>query len=105
MRQVGDSRALSIVEQEAMTPRTVGGLAGGMAHGGHIHHENYEFTNVKGPAPTFAYSRGSDLHPRNLDPIAHGGHTLGTPLRGCIPEFTYPEGPVPSLIAGCGQVS
>ena len=38
MRQVGDSRALSIVEKEAMAPRTIGGLARGMAHSGHIYH-------------------------------------------------------------------
>ena len=88
-----------------MAPRTAGGLTRGMANDGHIHHKNYEPVGAKGPAPMSAYSRGSDLHPRNLDPVAHSGHTLGTPLRGCIPEFTYPEGPVPSLIAGRAQVS
>ena len=44
--QVGDSRALSIVKKEVIAPRTVGGLAHGMAHGGHIRHENYEFIGV-----------------------------------------------------------
>ena len=34
-----------------MAPRTVGGLASGMAHGGHICYENFEFTGIKGPAP------------------------------------------------------
>jgi hypothetical protein len=44
-----------------MAPRTAGGLAGGMAHGGHIRRENYEFIGVKGPTPVFAYNRGPDL--------------------------------------------
>ena len=104
-RLVGDSRALSFVEKEAMAPHTTGELDGGMAHRGHIRRKKYEFISVKGPAPASAYSHGSDLHPRNLDPTAHGGHTLGTPLGGCILEVTYPEGPIHSLIAGCGQVS
>jgi hypothetical protein len=88
--------------KEAMAPHTVGGLAHGMDNNGHIHHKNYEPIGAKGPAPMSAYSHGIDLHPRNLDPTAHDGHTLGTPLGGCIPEFTYTEGPVPSLITGCG---
>ena len=102
MRQVGDSRSLSIVENEVMAPRTVGGLAHGMAHGSHICCENHEFIGVKGPAPSPAFSRGSDLHPRDLDTAVHGGHTPGTALRGYILEFTYTEGLVPSLITGCG---
>ena len=65
-----------------------------MANNGHIHHKNYELI-----------SRGLDLHPRNLDPAVHGGHTFGTTLGGCILEFTYPEGPAPSLITGHGHVS
>ena len=80
-------------------------LAREMAHGGHIYHENYEFIGVKGPAPASAFSRSPDLHSIDLDPMAHSGHTLGTPLGGCIPEFTYPEGLVSSLINGRGQVS
>ena len=90
--QVGDSRALSIVEKEAMAPRTVSGFARVMAHGGHIHHGNPEFIDIKGPAPTSAFGRGLDLHPGDLDPMAYGRHTLGTALRGCMPEFTYMQG-------------
>ena len=93
-RQVGDSRALSFVEKEAMTSRTVGGLARGMAHGGHIHHENHEFIGIEGPAPTSIFSHSQVLHPGDLDPVAYEGHTLGTALSGCILEFTYIGGPV-----------
>ena len=46
----GQSHTL-VVEQEAMAPSTIGGLAGGMAHGSHIHRENYGFIDAKGPAP------------------------------------------------------
>ena len=88
-RQVGDSRALSFVEKEAMAHRTNGGLAHGMAHGGHIRHENYEFIDIGGLAPTFAISHGLDLHIRDLDPVVYGGHSLRTALRGRILEFTY----------------
>ena len=35
--------------------------------------------------------------------MTHGGHTLGTPLGGCIPGFTYIGGLAPSLITGHGQ--
>ena len=105
MRQVGDSRALSIVEKEAIAPRTAGGLAGGMALGGHIRRENYEFIGVKGPAPASALGRGPDFHPSDLDPVVHGGHTLRTALGGCIPEFACPEGLVPSLTTGRCQFS
>ena len=92
--QVGDSRALSIVEKEAMAPRTNGGLARGMAHGSHIRHENYEFIGIEGPAPTSIFSHSQVLHPGDLDPVAYEGHTLGTALSGCILEFTYIGGPV-----------
>ena len=34
-----------------MAPRTNGGLAGGMAYGGHIHRENYGFIGAKGQRP------------------------------------------------------
>jgi hypothetical protein len=64
-RQVGDSRALSIVEQEAMAPRTVGELTGGMAHG------------------------GPNIHHGDLGPVARSGHTLGTASGSGILEFTY----------------
>ena len=35
--------------------------------------------------------------------MIHGGHTLGIPHGGCIPEFTYVGKLVPSLITGHGQ--
>ena len=85
-----------------MAPRTVGGFAHGMDHGGHIHHENHEFTGVEGPVPTFAFSHGSDLHLGYLDSVSYGGHTLGTAFSGSILEFTYIGGTVPSLIIGHG---
>jgi hypothetical protein len=88
-----------------MAPRTTGGLVGGMAHDGHIHRENYGFIGANGPVPAPAISHSPDLHLGNLRPVARGGYTLGTALRGCIPEFNYPEGPKPSLVACCGQVS
>ena len=72
-----------------MAPRTVGGLARGMAHDGHIHHENHEFIGVEGLAPASTFSRGPDLHSGDLDPMAYGGHTLETALSGSILEFTY----------------
>ena len=103
-RQVGDCRALSIVEQEAMAPRTVGGLAGGMAHGCHIRRENYEFTDVKEPAPASTYYHDPNLRHGYLSPVARGGHTLGTAPDGSIPRFTYVGGSVPSLVTGHGQV-
>jgi hypothetical protein len=88
-----------------MAPRTIGGLTGGMAHGGYMHHENYEFIGANGPAPASAISHSLDHHLGNLSSVAHGGHTPEIALRGCIPEFTNPKGPLPSLIARCGQVS
>ena len=88
-----------------MAPRTTGGLAGGMAHGGHIHRENYEIIDAKGPAPTSAFSRNPDFHLRSLGLMAHGGHTPRTALGGCIPEFIYLEGPLPSLVPSRGQAS
>ena len=88
-----------------MASRTASGLAGGMARGDHIHHENYGVIGANGSAPAFITSHSLDLHLGNLSSMACGGHTLRTALRGCIPEFTDPEGLVPSLIASCGQVS
>jgi hypothetical protein len=78
VRQVGDGHALLIIKQEAMAPGTVGGLTGGMAHGGHIHRENYKFTGVGGPAPLFAFSRILDLQFEDLDPSVYNRHTLRT---------------------------
>jgi hypothetical protein len=87
-----------------MAPRTNGGLAREIAHGGNTHHENYEFIGVRGPAPASAFSCVPDLCSRDLDPAVYGGHTLGTALSGSILEFTYIGGPVPSLATGHGQV-
>jgi hypothetical protein len=88
-----------------MAPRTVGGFAGGMARGGHIHRENHGFISANGPAPVSAISQSIDLPLKNLSSVALGGHAPGTTLGGCIPEYTYPEGLVPSLITSRGQVS
>ena len=87
-----------------MAPRTIGGLAGGMAHGGHIRCENYEFAGIGGPAPTSAYSRCRSLRHGDLGLMAHGGYTLRTTPGGSISEFTYIVGPVPSLVTSHGQV-
>ena len=58
--------------------------------------------HTKGLAPTLTFSYGPDLCPRGLDPMIHGGQTLGTPLGGYILEFTYPQGLGPLLITGYG---
>jgi hypothetical protein len=76
-----------------------------MAYDSHIHHENYRFIDANELAPTPAFSRSSDLPLRNLGPVAHGGHTPKTALGGYIPECTYPERPVPSLVISYGQAS
>ena len=88
-----------------MAPRIAGGLTGGMTRGGHIHRENYGFIDAKGPAPVSAISHNPILHLGNLGPMVCGGHTTGTTLGGCIPEFTDPEGLVPSLVASRSQVA
>ena len=75
-----------------------------MARGGHIHNENHRSIGVEGPVPTFTFSHGLDLHPRDLDPLVYGGHTIGTALCGSFLEFTYIGGLVPSIITGHGQV-
>ena len=103
--QVGDSHALSFVEKEAIAPRTIGLLAHGMARGDHIRHENYEFISVEGPPPTSTHGYDPNLYHRDPGHVAYSGHTLETTSGGSILEFTYLEGLVPSLIAGCGQVS
>ena len=105
MRQVGGSHTLSFVEKEAMAPRTVDELTGGMVHDGHIRHKNYEFISIKGPAPASARGYNPNLCHGDPGHIARSGLTLGTTFDGSILEFTYPEGPVPSLIAGHSQVS
>ena len=88
-----------------MAPRTTGELTGGMAHGGHIHHENYGFIGTNGPAPASTIGHSPDLHLGNLSSMVHNGHTPRTTLRGSILESTYPERLVPSLVASCVQVS
>jgi hypothetical protein len=88
-----------------MAPHTADGLASRMAHGGHIHCENYGFIDANGPASTSTFSHSLGLHLRNLGPVAHGGQTPRTTHGGCISEYTYLEGLVPSLIASHGQVS
>jgi hypothetical protein len=45
-----------------MASHTVGRFIGGMAHGGHIHHENYGFISANGLAPAPAISHSPDLH-------------------------------------------
>jgi hypothetical protein len=83
-----------------MAPRTIGGFTRGMAHDSHLHHGNPKFVNVEGPAPMSIFSHSQVLHPRDLDPVAHGRHTLKTTLNGYILEFTYIGRLVPSLITG-----
>ena len=99
----GQSRTL-VVEQEALAPHIVGGLAGEMAHGVHIRRENYDFTGVRGPAPASTYSHSPNLRHGDLGPVARSEHTLRTALCGSIPEFTNIGGPVPSLVTSHGQV-
>jgi hypothetical protein len=88
--------------KEAMAPLTASGLASGMAHGGHIHRKNYKFASTNGPTPASAIGHDPDFHLGNLGLAAYGRPTLGTTLGGCISEFTYPEGPTPSLVTGRG---
>jgi hypothetical protein len=88
-----------------MVPCTAGGLVGGMAHGGHIHCENYGLIDTNGLAPASTISHSLDLHLGNLSSVAHDEYTPRTTLGSCIPEFTYPEGPIPLLVASHGQVS
>ena len=85
-----------------MSPRTTGGLAGGMVHDGHICRKNYEFISIKGPAPATARGYDPNLHHRDPGHVAHSGHALGTTSGGSILEFTYLEGLVPSLTTGRG---
>ena len=84
-----------------MAPRTTSELAGGMAHGSHIRRKNYKFISIKGPAPTPTRRYDPSLYHGDLGCVAHGGHPLRTAFGGYILEFTYLEGPVPSLITSC----
>ena len=85
-----------------MAPRIVGGPDCRMAHGGHICRKNYEFTSIKGPTPMTAHGYDPNLCHRYLGHVAHSEHTLGTTSDGTFLEFTYLEGPVPSLTNGRG---
>ena len=76
-----------------------------MALGGHIRRKNYKFTSIKGSAPASACGYDPNLYHRDPGHVAHSGHTLRTASDGSILEFTYPEGPVPSLTIGRGQAS
>ena len=78
-------------------------LTRGKALSGHIPLGNHTVDHLRGLAPTSAFSCSSNLHPGGLGLMTHGRHTLRTPHRGCILEFTYVGGLAPSLIAGHGQ--
>ena len=88
-----------------MAPRTASELAGGMAHGGHIHRKNYEFISIKGLAPTSARGYDPNLCHGDLGHVAHNGHTLRTTSDGSNLEFIYLEGPAPSLTTSHSQAS
>ena len=92
------------VEKEAMAPCTNGGLAHGMAHGGHIHLENYEFTGVGGLATTSTFSHVPDLRIRDLD-LWSMVDTLSK-LSSVAASQSLPTygGPVPSLITSHDQI-
>ena len=62
-----------------MAPCTVCRLARRMAHGSHIHHENYEFIGVGGPVPTSTYGHVLDLYFRDLDPMVYNDTLLELP--------------------------
>ena len=85
-----------------MAPRTLDGLAHGMASDDCIRLGNPEFTNIDGPTPTFAFSPGQILHLGGLDSVVYGGHALGTTPSGRIPEFTHVGGPALSFASGHG---
>jgi hypothetical protein len=76
-----------------------------MVSTGHIILGNNVINHTKGPAPTSATGHGLKLHLRSLGLTTYDGHTPGTALEGYIPELTYLEGPVPSVIAGHGHFS
>jgi hypothetical protein len=68
--QVGDSRALLIIEKEAMAPYTHIGLTLGAAPGGYIRFESLEFADIDGPAPVNGLIPGQALRFRDLDFMA-----------------------------------
>jgi hypothetical protein len=78
-----------------MAPRTLDGLAHEMVFGGRIRHGNPEFTNIDGPAPTFAFCLGQILHPGALDSVVYSEHTLRMAPDGRIPECTHVGGQCP----------
>ena len=66
-----------------MDPRKASVLAGGMAHGGHIHCENYESIGIKVcPCPPLTAVRTSISKV-----MAYGRRAFGTALGGCILEL------------------
>jgi hypothetical protein len=66
-----------------------------MAHGDHIHRENYKFTDIKGLVSAPTYSRSPNLCHGDLGSVARGGHSLGTAPDDSIPKFTYIGGQHP----------
>jgi hypothetical protein len=68
--QVGDSRALSIIEKEAMAPYTHIGLPLGVAPGGRIYFGSLEFANIDGPTPVNGLIPGQALCFGDLDFVA-----------------------------------
>ena len=69
-RQVGDSRALSIVEKEVMAPFTYVGLALGASPGGRIRFRSLEFTDINRPAPVDGLLASQTLRFGDLDFMA-----------------------------------
>ena len=76
-----------------------------MASTSHILLGNHAVNHTKELTPVSALGHGPDPHLRNLGPVAYDGRTLETTCGGCILEYTYLEGLVPSLVATHGQVS
>ena len=69
-RQVEDSRALSIIEKEAMAPCTYIRLTLGVAPGDRIRFRSLEFTDINGLAPIHGLISGQALCFRDLDFVA-----------------------------------
>ena len=70
MRQVGDSRSLSIIEKEAMAPYTHIELALAAAPSSRIRLESLEFTDIDGPAPINGLIPSQNLCFGDLDFVA-----------------------------------